>query len=104
MNISLRDQLSIETAALRQFDCEVYLSPQGRNREPRERVKNRRRVNATTAAFFNAMNSSNPPATREEAIRSTIGGLGMLLAFLFPQYAMAITVAGWLWDFLHGEL
>lgn len=102
MKLSLRDTLSLETAVLRQFDCDVW--PQGRGRESRERVRNRRRVNATTAAFVAAMNFDNPPKTRDEAIRLTIGDLGMILSFLFPQYAFAITVAGWLWDFLNGGL
>jgi hypothetical protein len=59
-------------------------------------------VSAASDKFFELMNSDSPPHSREEVIRLTIGTLGMVLAYLFPQYALAIRVAGWLWDYLHG--
>jgi hypothetical protein len=100
MMLSTRDQVAIETAALRQFDCANL--PFGHHRETRERIKKRGHVTATTAAFFKVMNGNNPPATKDAAVRSTVGALGMLFSFLFPQFALAISVASWLWDYMHG--
>lgn len=96
---SQRDQLNIRTKVFEAFDCQQL--PAGR-REDKKRAKLRRHVSETTDAFFDAVNSDNPPQSRDEAIRLTIGALGMLLAYLFPQYALAIKIAGWLWDFVHG--
>jgi hypothetical protein len=47
------------------------------------------------------MNSDNPPKSREEAARRALGFLGMFFASIFPQYALAIKVAFFLWDVFH---
>jgi hypothetical protein len=47
------------------------------------------------------MNSENPPQSREEAARRALGFLGMFFASIFPQYALAIKVAFFLWDIFH---
>ena len=101
-SFSTQDQLAIEQAALRQFDCANL--PFGHKREDRARIRKRKNVEATTRKFLDAMNSAKPPTTRDEAIASSIGTIATLLSFLFPQFALAISVAGWLWDYLNGEL
>jgi len=99
---STKDQADIEQAALRQFDCATL--PFGHKRESKERAKRRTHVTATTRRFLDAMNSPKPPKTRDEAITASVGLLTSLLSMIFPQYALAIAVAGWLWDYLNGNL
>ncbi len=79
----------------------VGMSPRSR-REDREREAKRKSVSAASDKFFDAMNSDSPPQSREDAIRIVVGVFGILLSYLFPQFAIAIRVAGWLWDFTHG--
>lgn len=95
-----RDQSSIEARLWVAMDCQPL--PTGLRKEDRQRTKKRQQVTAVSDKFFDVMNSENPPQSREEVIRLTIGTLGMVLAYIFPQYALAIRVAGWLWDYLHG--
>lgn len=99
---STKDQADIEQAALRQFDCQPL--PFGHKRESKDRTKRRNQVTATTRRFLDAANGPNPPKTREEAITASIGLFTSLLSMIFPQYAVAIAVAGWLWDYLNGDL
>lgn len=99
---STRDQAEIEAAALRQFDCAVL--PFGHKREDKERVRRRARVAATTRKFLDAANSSKPPATRDDAIAASVGIIATILSLILPHYALAIAVAGWLWDYLNGDL
>ncbi len=101
-SFSTRDQADIEAAALREFDCSVL--PFGHKRETRQRARKREQVQATTRRFLEAANSAKPPKTKQEAIAASIGPLASLLSFLFPQFALAISVAAWLWDYLNGEL
>jgi hypothetical protein len=95
-----RDQATIEARLWVAMDCQPLAT--GLRKEDKQRVRKRQRVTAASDKFFEIMNSDNPPQSREEVIRLTIGTLGMVLAYLFPQYALAIRVAGWLWDYLHG--
>jgi hypothetical protein len=99
---STRDQAEIEAAALREFDCSVL--PFGSKREDKARARKRASVAATTRKFIDAANSSKPPATRDEAIGASVGLVATILSLIFPQFALAISVAGWLWDYLNGEL
>jgi len=99
---STQDQANIESAALREFDCTVL--PFGHKREDKSRARRRAQVTTTTRRFLDAANSSRPPKTRDEAITASVGLFTSLLSMIFPQYALAIAVAGWLWDFLNGEL
>ena len=99
---STQDQSSIEQAALRQFDCDNL--PFGHKKETKARIRKRLQVETTTRKFLDAMNSASPPKTRDEAIGSVVGVVSTLLALLVPQFAMAIKVAGWLWDYLNGDL
>ncbi len=99
---STKDQADIEAAALREFDCSVL--PFGHKKESRQRQRRREQVQTTTRRFLDAVNSSRPPKTKQEAIAASIGPLASVLSFLFPQFALAISVAAWLWDYLNGEL
>ena len=99
---STRDQAEIEAAALREFDCSVL--PFGSKREDKARARRRARVAATTRKFLDAANSSHPPASRDDAIAASVGTIATILSLIFPQFALAIAVAGWLWDYLNGEL
>jgi len=101
-SFSTRDQADIEAAALREFDCAVLSF--GHKRESKQRARKRAQVEATTRRFLDAANSSRPPKSKAEAVAASTGTLTTLLSFLFPQYALAIAVAGWLWDYLNGEL
>ena len=82
------------------FGCHQYTT--GVRNEPPERRKKRDRITATIDRGFEVLESDNPPQSREEAIRRIVGVAAMLVAFLFPQYRLAIQVAGWLWDYIYG--
>lgn len=69
--------------------------------DARQIARRRRTIKATSRSLHTVMNADDPPLTREEAIRRAIGFLGMLFASLFPQYSLAIRVAGFLWDVFH---
>jgi len=101
-SFSSHEQAEIEAAALREFDCAVL--PFGHKQESKQRKRRRQQVEATTRRFLNAANSSKPPLTRDDAIAESVGTIATLLSLLFSQYALAIAVAGWLWDYLNGDL
>jgi hypothetical protein len=98
---SQRDAYRIEAEAWREF--EVAPLAAGVLKESRAQRQKRRRISESVATGLEILGSKTPPRSREEAIRMIVGALGMALAFLFPQYRLAIQVAGWLWDYLHGE-
>jgi len=94
-----RDNIAVSARYV--FDCNQY---HGTARsEASERKKRRDTVGRTIERGLDVMNSGTPPKTREAAIRSIVGPLAFVLALIFPQYALAIRVAGWLWDYLQGE-
>jgi hypothetical protein len=86
---------SLQIAALNQFGPSAF---GGTFRHQRRAERERKAIKETASAFHRVVNSATPPATREEAIQSTVGTLGWVLSFLFPQYAIAIKVAAFLWD------
>lgn len=99
-SFSVAEQASIEQSALREFDCAPL--PFGHKKESNERARRRARVTETTRRFLDAVNGPRPPKTRDEAITASVGMWTTLLSMLLPQYALAIAVAGWLWDYLIG--
>lgn len=99
---SQRDAYSIEAKAWRAFGV-APLASAGMTKEPKSQRTKRTRISETIATGLEVLESNNPPKSREEAIRLIAGGLAIALAFLFPQYRLAIQVAGWLWDYVHGD-
>lgn len=95
------DAYRIEAQAWRDFQVAPIAA--GVLKESKAQRQKRARVSETVAAGLAVLESKNPPRSREEAIRMIVGAVGMALALLFPQYRLAIQVAGWLWDYLHGE-
>ena len=85
----------MQAAALNQFGPQAFGGTLARQRKAE---RERKAIKDTASAFHKVVNSTTPPATREEAIKSTVGTLGWVLSFLFPQYAIAIKVAAFLWD------
>jgi hypothetical protein len=71
--------------------------------ERKQRTAKREAISRTVTKGLEVLESNNPPRSREEAIRRIVGAGLMLVAFLFPQYRLAIQVAGWLWDYVHGD-
>ena len=96
-----RDAYSIEAQAWREFQVAPVAS--GVLKESRAQRQKRRQVSETVAVGLEVLESNSPPRSREEAIRRIVGAVAMALAFLFPQYRLAIQVAGWLWDYVHGD-
>ena len=90
---------SMQSAALNRFGTPTFGGTFARQRRAE---REREAIRETASAFHRVVNGANPPQSRDEAIRSTVGVLGWVLSFLFPQYAIAIKVAGFLWDLLHG--
>jgi hypothetical protein len=98
---SQRDAYRIEAEAWREFRVAPLAS--GVLKESRAQRQKRRQISESVATGLEILGSKTPPRSRDEAIRMIVGSLGMALAFFFPQYRLAIQVAGWLWDYLHGE-
>lgn len=94
------DAYRIEAQAWRDFQVAPIAA--GVLKESKAQRQKRARISETVAAGLAVLESKNPPRSREEAIRMIVGAVGMALALLFPQYRLAIQVAGWLWDYLHG--
>jgi len=92
-------QNKIESAVLIEFDCAPLSS--GVRREDKHRRRRREVVTGVHSEYFIVMNGENPPQSRKEAISATVGAIAMLLQFIFPQYALMIKIAGWIWDFTH---
>ena len=89
----------MQSAALNQFGPSAF---GGTLKHQRRADRERAAIKETATAFYRVVNSTTPPATREAAIKSTVGTLGWVLSFLFPQYSLAIKVAGFLWDLWQG--
>lgn len=91
-----------ESAAMARFMSDGVMLADGIDPQ-NERKSNRREKNikAASKSFHRVMNSENPPKSREEAARRALGFLGMFFASIFPQYALAIKVAFFLWDVFH---
>lgn len=85
----------MQSAALNQFGPSAF---GGTLKHQRRAERERKAIKDTASAFHKVVTSDAPPQTREEAIKSTVGTLGWVLSFLFPQYAIAIKVAAFLWD------
>ena len=96
-----RDAYSIEANAWREFGVAPIAA--GVLKESKAQRQKRHRISETVATGLTVLESNSPPRSRDEAIRMIVGAVGMALAFLFPHYRLAIQVAGWLWDYLHGE-
>ena len=99
MSITAREY---RAAALAHFMSDGALRSSGIDLGSDEQViKLQGQIVGATLAFEKVMNSRRPPKSRDEAIRRAVGLLGMMLAAMFPQYALAIKVAGFLWDVFH---
>lgn len=99
---SQRDAYRIEAEAWRAFQV-APLASAGMLKEPKSQRLKRTRISETVARGLEVLESDNPPKSRDEAIKRIVGAGLMLLAFLFPQYRLAIQVAGWLWDYVHDD-
>jgi len=102
MNVFTKhDRENIRDSACFVFACNAWaVSVQG---ESKARKATRNTVDRTVSKSLDVMESTKPPQSRSEAIRRVVGPLAMMLAMVFPQYALAIRVAGWVWDYLHLE-
>ena len=99
------DQKMIEAKLWVAMDCHpqpaLSMTSAGR-KEDRRRKQKQKQVSAVSDRFFDAMNADDPPQSKEDAIQLIVGTLGKVLSFMFPQYALWISVVIWLWDFTHG--
>jgi hypothetical protein len=98
---SQRDQYRIEADAWKAFNCAPTAA--GSKKESRALLAKRTQVSSTIAKGMAVFESESPPKSREQAIRAIVGVVAMLLSAIFPQYRLAISIAGWLWDYLHGD-
>lgn len=93
------DRLYLET--YREMDCDdlsaVVAGHRGLKRKDLEkRTKKQRDVQGTLSRFRSAMESPNPPATKEEAVASLSPIVAYLLWSVFKM--LAIKVIEWAWD------
>lgn len=91
-NYSYEDTYAIEGEAWRAFGCQPLATGKG----GRQRDSKRRKVSKTTERFFDAINSDNPPQTKEEAVEMITPIIGLLLSLVFKQ--LVVMVIEWLWD------
>lgn len=96
MNMTAQQQNSLIEAAWREFECSSDVR-QGRQKNAKA-ARKRQQIQEYGDRLFEAVNSDNPPKTQDEAIAVVIGMVGRVLAYVFPQYALAIQVAIWLWQ------
>lgn len=64
-------------------------------------AKRERQLQSTFDQFRAAMESDNPPNSKEEAVRQVAGLLRRVLgalSWVFPQYSLLIQIIGFLWD------
>jgi hypothetical protein len=101
MMFTNQDIHAIEAKAWREFKVAPLAS--GRNEETPATQRKRRQVSTEVYRGLQVLSSDNPPRSRDEAIERIVGVIGMMLQVFFPQYRLAIQVAGWLWELLHGE-
>ena len=90
---SLRDELQLESEAWKEFECQPLAS--GARRDKR-RERKRLEVSRASNRFFEAMNSSTPPRSADEAVSMALPIGGWLLSWLFSTLAEA--VIRWLWE------
>lgn len=96
MKYTTEQQNNLLEAAYREFGCSQDFS---RGREKNKKAeKKRREIKKYGNRLIDAMNSGNPPKTQDEAIVVVIGVVGRVLSYLFPQYALAIAVAIFVWN------
>ena len=97
-----RDWMTIEQAAFREY---VTLPTVATSPGKREKFRKQRsgQVSFALRRFRDAMESEDPPKTKDEAIRRVVGLIGRLLAIIFPQYALLISIIGFLWDVSTGN-
>ena len=96
-----RDAYDIEAKAWRAFD--VMPLSAGILKESKAQRRKRTQISDTVARGLEVLESRNPPKSRDQAIKMIVGSAAMALAFFFPQYRLAIQVAGWLWDYVHDD-
>ena len=99
---SERDWQQIEQAAFHAYVTlpVVATSPGKRDKFRRQRAG---QVSLACRRFRDVMESENPPVNKDEAIRQVVGLIGRVLAIIFPQYALLISIIGFLWDVSTGN-
>jgi hypothetical protein len=97
-----KEWMRIEQAAFRAY---VTLPAVGTSPSKRDKFRRQRagQVSLACRRFRSAMESETPPKTKDEAIRQVVGLIGRLLAIIFPQYALLISIIGFLWDVSTGN-
>lgn len=96
---TVREELELESAAWRHFDCQPLVSGDGTKKDRKElkrRERKRREVSRASDQFFQVMNSEDPPRTEEEAVSFAIPIMAWLLPWLFRS--LAVEVIRWLWS------
>ena len=79
------------------FDC-VKLSQGKNHKEPRELKQRRDLAEATLAAFIKAMNGSNPPKTKLDAVAMVFpGGIWFTVIWVLVR-PLVTKMVQWLWD------
>ena len=97
IEITAAGRENIAVSARYVFECNQYHGT-ARSESP-DKKKRRGTVDRTIKRGLDVMQSDTLPQSREAAIRSIVGPMAFVLALVFPQYALAIRVAGWLWDY-----
>ena len=97
-----RDWDRIEQAGFREFVSNAVASVPHAKRH-RVREKRREQFSEAFRHFRDVMESEKPPQTKDEAIKQVVSLLGRILSWIFPQYALLISIIGFLWDVSTGN-
>ncbi len=89
----MRDVATIEAECWRKFQCQPV--PTGFD-ESHDRQKRRKLCSAITDRYFAAMNSDNPPKTRDQAVRMALPIGWLILSILWKT--IALETIQWLWS------
>ena len=86
------DIYKIESEAWRHFQCQ----PLAAGRDNPKRSGKRDKVSKIVEKYFAAMNSDNPPLTKEAAVEMVSPFFALLLSLFFKQ--LSVLVIEWLWE------
>jgi hypothetical protein len=86
------DIYQIESEAWKHFQCQ----PLAAGRDNSKRSGKRDKVSRIVEKYFAAMNSDDPPLTKEQAVEMVSPFFALLLSLFFKQ--LSVLVIEWLWE------
>jgi len=89
------DIYRIEAEAWMHFECQ----PLATGRDNPKRSAKRDKVSRVLARYFDAVNSNDPPLTKEQAVEMISPFFALLLSLFIKQ--LSVLIIEWLWERTH---